>query len=121
MLQDAIWRSRSGLFPPAPIRSLADLPSVCPVIQPFAPYPKERVMRRKVRCTENLSFTEKLSRLNLRMRDPEWRRYAKLLVAGKFMGLALVLMIMLAVQIVPSMLSTKSAHADTAAISATAP
>ncbi len=40
-----------------------------------------------------LTFREKLSRLALRMRDPEWRHYARLVVAGKALGIALVLLI----------------------------
>jgi Amt family ammonium transporter len=46
---------------------------------------------------KKLSFSEKLSRLRVRMRDPEWRHYAKTVFAGKAMGLALVLLIMAAV------------------------
>jgi ammonium transporter, Amt family len=51
---------------------------------------------------KKLSFSEKASRLATRLRDPEWRRYGKLLLAGKMMGVALVLLIMLAVYIAPS-------------------
>jgi Amt family ammonium transporter len=38
-----------------------------------------------------LSFSEKVSRLNARLRDPEWRRYGKLLLLGKATGIAIVL------------------------------
>src|SRR5580693_5420638 len=41
----------------------------------------------------NLSLSEKLSRLATRLRDPEWRRYGGLLLGGKAMGIALVLLI----------------------------
>ena len=44
------------------------------------------------RCEKRLSFAEKYARLMVRMRDPEWRRYAKLLFGGKLMGVALVLL-----------------------------
>ena len=44
------------------------------------------------RCEKRLSFAEKYARLMVRMRDPEWRRYAKVLFGGKLMGVALVLL-----------------------------
>jgi len=40
-----------------------------------------------------LSLAQKFSRLAVRLRDPEWRRYGKLLIAGKATGVALVLLI----------------------------
>src|ERR1700731_2972676 len=40
-----------------------------------------------------LSLTRKLSRLSVRLRDPEWRRYGRLLLAGKALGIGLVLLI----------------------------
>jgi ammonium transporter, Amt family len=46
-----------------------------------------------VRAGLRLSFAKKLNRLAVRLRDPEWRRYGKLLVAGKATGVALVLLI----------------------------
>jgi Amt family ammonium transporter len=46
-----------------------------------------------VRAGLRLSFAQKLNRLAVRLRDPEWRRYGKLLVAGKATGVALVLLI----------------------------
>ena len=42
---------------------------------------------------KKLSLSQKFSRLAIRMRDPEWRRYAKLVFAGKAMGVALVLLV----------------------------
>jgi ammonium transporter, Amt family len=41
-----------------------------------------------------LSLSEKFSRLAVRLRDPEWRRYGGLLLAGKVLGVAAVLLIM---------------------------
>ena len=41
-----------------------------------------------------LSLSEKFSRLAVRLRDPEWRRYGGVLLAGKLLGVAAVLMIM---------------------------
>src|ERR1700680_2111289 len=43
---------------------------------------------------KRLSLAEKFSRLASRLRNPEWRRYGGLLLGGKLMGLAMVLMIM---------------------------
>jgi Amt family ammonium transporter len=43
---------------------------------------------------KRLSLSEKFSRLSRRMRDPEWRRYGGLLLGGKMLGIAMVLMIM---------------------------
>jgi len=46
-----------------------------------------------IRRKQRLSFSEKVSRLTVRLRDPEWRRYGKLLVLGKAVGIALLLAI----------------------------
>src|SRR5258708_6367176 len=40
---------------------------------------------------ERLSLSEKLSRVAGRLRDPEWRRYAALLLGGKALGMGLLL------------------------------
>lgn len=40
---------------------------------------------------ERLCFGEKVSRLFTRLRDPQWRRYGALLMAGKLIGLAVLL------------------------------
>ena len=40
-----------------------------------------------------LSLSEKVSRLAARLRDPEWRRYGRLLITGKMMGIGFVLLI----------------------------
>jgi Amt family ammonium transporter len=40
-----------------------------------------------------LSLSEKFSRLAVRLRSPEWRRYGKLLFAGKAIGVGLVLLV----------------------------
>jgi Amt family ammonium transporter len=40
-----------------------------------------------------LSYSEKLVRLRMRLKEPEWRRYAKLLLAGKAMGVVIVLLV----------------------------
>ena len=41
-----------------------------------------------------LSLAKKLSRLAVRLRDPEWRSYGGTLLAGKVLGVGLVLAIM---------------------------
>jgi Amt family ammonium transporter len=61
-----------------------------------------------------LTYGEKLSRLGVRLKDPEWRRYAILVAAGKTIGLALLLAVIVAIAVVPSMLSG-TAHAQTTA------
>ena len=43
---------------------------------------------------KRLTLSQKVSRLASRLRNPEWRRYGGLLLGGKLMGLAMVLMIM---------------------------
>jgi len=43
---------------------------------------------------KKLSLSEKFSRLAGRLRTPEWRRYGKLLLAGKLMGVGLALALM---------------------------
>jgi Amt family ammonium transporter len=43
--------------------------------------------------TTKLSLSEKLSRFRMRMREPEWRRYGKLLLMGKFTAIALLLLV----------------------------
>ncbi|HXP16266.1 MAG TPA: ammonium transporter [Terriglobales bacterium] len=45
------------------------------------------------RRSPSLSLAQKLSRLSVRLRNPEWRRYGRLLLAGKAMGVGLVLLI----------------------------
>jgi ammonium transporter, Amt family len=45
------------------------------------------------RQATRLSFAEKFTRLRERMRDPEWRRYGRLVLAGKALGIGLTLLI----------------------------
>ena len=44
-----------------------------------------------------LSFSQKLSRLALRLEDPEWRRYGWLVFAGKSIGVVMVLLVIVVV------------------------
>src|ERR1700682_3887190 len=41
---------------------------------------------------KKLSLSQRLSRLQLRLHDPEWRRYGTLLLAGKVVGVGLLLL-----------------------------
>ena len=43
------------------------------------------------RWQERLTWSQKISRLGNRMRDPEWCRYGRLLLAGKLLGIGLVI------------------------------
>ena len=69
---------------------------------------------------ERLTFSSKLDRLADRLKQPEWRRYAKLLIAGKLLGLAAVFGIMLAIQIAPNILGGSTAVAQQAPAAAPA-
>ena len=40
-----------------------------------------------------LSFSQKLSRLAVRLKNPEWRRYAALVFGGKALGIAVLMLI----------------------------
>ncbi len=59
--------------------------------------------------SSKLSLSTKLARLRGRMGDPEWRRYGKLLLAGKMIGVALLLV---AVGLLPALLGGKVFAAD---------
>ena len=50
-------------------------------------------MRCNPQEARKLSWPERFRRLAVRMRDPEWRRYAKLVIAGKATGLAVVILV----------------------------
>jgi hypothetical protein len=59
-------------------------------------------MRSKVKKREKLSLSEKISRLTLRLRDPEWRRYGATLLAGKMLGIAIFFV---AIVVIPAIMS----------------
>src|SRR6266550_59034 len=48
----------------------------------------------KTRAQKRLSLSQKVSRLLKRMQEPEWRRYGGTMLAGKILGVGLVLLIM---------------------------
>jgi ammonium transporter, Amt family len=71
--------------------------------------------RRKKAVTlkkEKLSFGQKLTRLGERWRNPEWRRYFRTILLGKALGISLLLVAIIAINVVPAMLSG-TAHAQT--------
>src|SRR5579862_1557057 len=51
-------------------------------------------MTADLKRVSRLSLAQKFSRLLVRLRDPEWRRYGGTLLAGKVLGVGLVLAIM---------------------------
>ena len=56
-----------------------------------------------------LSWSQKISRLGTRMRDPEWRRYGRLLMVGKLAGVGLVLGVLI---LTPELVGWTTAAAD---------
>jgi ammonium transporter, Amt family len=58
---------------------------------------------------KKLTFSEKVTRLRARLREPEWRKYGKVLAMGKLTGIGLILL--LAAIMHPNLLSF-SAHAQ---------
>ncbi len=54
---------------------------------------KRRISRTSLRPSaesRKLTYSEKVSRLNTRLRDPQWRRYGALLLLGNTLGVALL-------------------------------
>src|ERR1700750_1286604 len=72
-----------------------------------------------------LTFSQKLDRLKNRLKHhSEWRQYAKLVIGGKILGLAVLAFILFVVPHIPDMLlggSSAVAQAPAAAAPATAP
>jgi Amt family ammonium transporter len=58
---------------------------------------------------KRLSLQQKLVRLRARMHDPEWRRYGKLLLAGKVLGVGLLVGLVL---LTPELLGWTASAAD---------
>jgi len=56
-----------------------------------------------------LSWSQKISRLGTRMRDPEWRRYGRLLMVGKLAGVGLVLGVLI---LTPELVGWTTSAAD---------
>ena len=82
-------------------------------------------MRTTVPIGEALTFRQKFSRLFVRLREPEWRRYGGLLLKGKLMGIGALLLIIFALNLIPILpdLLSGTAHAaqDAVVAAPTAP
>jgi Amt family ammonium transporter len=63
-----------------------------------------------------MSLSQKWSRLKQRLRDDEWLRYGKLLIAGKFLGLAVLATILVVGYQIPDLIFGSKAFADTAVV-----
>jgi len=61
------------------------------------------------RWDKRLSWSQKISRLGTRMRDPEWRRYGRLLMVGKLAGVGLVLGVLI---LTPELVGWTTSAAD---------
>ena len=66
-----------------------------------------------------LTFGEKVTRLSTRLRDPEWRRYGLTVLAGRMLGLGLILTVILAFTIGPRLLEGSAMAQQQAAPSST--
>jgi ammonium transporter, Amt family len=80
--------------------------------------PRAQLLRRG----EPLSFSDKVSRLADRFKQPEWRRYAALLAVGRILGLAALAAIIIVTPHIPEMFlggSSAAAQDATAATAAT--
>ena len=60
--------------------------------------------------SERLTFSQKLARLQLRLQQPEWRRYGKLLFLGKAVG---VTMVLLAIVVITGVFGSQALAAET--------
>jgi Amt family ammonium transporter len=60
--------------------------------------------------TGKLSFSRKISRLRARLQDPQWRQYGSVLLMGKFLGVALLLLA--AVLLNPGLMGLSTFAAD---------
>jgi Amt family ammonium transporter len=73
---------------------------------------KEQKMKSGLRGrTGKLSFSQKLSRLALRLKNPEWRRYAGLLFGGKILGIGILFLI---ITVISGLFFTRVYASDTA-------
>jgi ammonium transporter, Amt family len=59
-------------------------------------------VKSRAKDKDRLRLAEKVTRLRMRMRDPEWRRYGKLLLIGKAVGVGMVLFSMI---VLPKLIS----------------
>jgi Amt family ammonium transporter len=64
------------------------------------------------RTPKKLTLGGKISRLGRRLRDPEWRRYFRAILAGKAIGLSIMVAVILMVPILISAFNGSSAYAQ---------
>ncbi|MDB5326535.1 MAG: ammonium transporter [Phycisphaerales bacterium] len=72
-------------------------------------------MSAELLCYPARTYQDKFARLAGRLKDPEWRRYARLLLLGKFLGLTVLIGMVFAVPMLMQMLSGSPAMAQQAA------
>ena len=58
------------------------------------------------------SLGGRVRRLGQRLRDPQWRKFGGALLAGKFLGLAVVMLGIVLIEVVPAMVASRPAHAQ---------
>ena len=85
---------------------LAGPDPVCPHRKMFILSTKEG----RVSMKRGLSIGQKVSRLRQRLRDPEWRRYGTLLLTGKFVAIAILMLA--AIFLNPDMIGFRAFAAD---------
>src|SRR6185437_14305277 len=78
-------------------------------IWPLGKKPWSRI-RRCVFMQTRLSFPQKFARLRRRLREPEWKKYGRLLLLGKLTGVALIFMVALFIR--PEMMGLSVHAAD---------
>ena len=54
---------------------------------------------------QKLNFGAKLTRLGMRLRDPDWRKHFRAVLAGKAIGLALLMAVIVGIAVIPALLS----------------
>jgi len=62
--------------------------------------------------SEKLPFSDRVTRLNQRLKEPEWRRYGSLLIAGRLLGLVVLVAIIVAVPRILELVSGTAAVAQ---------
>jgi Amt family ammonium transporter len=68
-----------------------------------------------------LTFSGKLERLRERLRDPQWRRYGAMLLGGKLLGLAALMLLIFAINVGPELLKGNVAFGQMTTAPSTAP
>ena len=61
---------------------------------------------------DRLSWSGKVARLGSRLKDPQWRKYGGTVLAGKFLGLAAMVAIIVAIAVIPALLDGRPARAQ---------